>query len=206
MGGTYYGKDDHHFGPQVLHRRTLHRQGVARALGIKLYDKELITMAAKNSGLSEEAVAASENGAPTACCTACIRWAMTFRWAIRSSSCRAASSSSWPKRRPASSWPLRRLCPARPQGRAAHLRRWRLAYGKENNMLQAEDEGHQGRDRQDQPQPCRLLQLLHPGTAGAMPTTMTLAIAPGAQACVNMILAAAEAKEEGWSAAPEGEK
>ena len=33
---------------------------VARALGIKLYDKELITMAAKNSGLSEEAVAASE--------------------------------------------------------------------------------------------------------------------------------------------------
>ena len=32
---------------------------VARALGIKLYDKELITMAAKNSGLSEEAVAAS---------------------------------------------------------------------------------------------------------------------------------------------------
>ena len=26
---------------------------VARALGIKLYDKELITMAAKNSGLSE---------------------------------------------------------------------------------------------------------------------------------------------------------
>ena len=34
---------------------------VARALGIKLYDKELITMAAKNSGLSEEAVAASED-------------------------------------------------------------------------------------------------------------------------------------------------
>ena len=33
---------------------------VARALGIKLYDKELITMAAKHSGLSEEAVAASE--------------------------------------------------------------------------------------------------------------------------------------------------
>ena len=33
---------------------------VARALGIKLYDKELITMAAKHSGLSEDAVAASE--------------------------------------------------------------------------------------------------------------------------------------------------
>lgn len=35
-------------------------QDVADALGIKLYDKELITMAAKDSGLSEEAVAASE--------------------------------------------------------------------------------------------------------------------------------------------------
>jgi cytidylate kinase len=35
-------------------------QDVADALGIKFYDKELITMAAKDSGLSEEAVAASE--------------------------------------------------------------------------------------------------------------------------------------------------
>ena len=35
-------------------------EDVANALGIKLYDKELITMAAKHSGLSEEAVAASE--------------------------------------------------------------------------------------------------------------------------------------------------
>ena len=32
----------------------------AKALGISFYDKELITMAAQNSGLSEEAVAASE--------------------------------------------------------------------------------------------------------------------------------------------------
>ena len=31
-------------------------EDVANALGIKLYDKELITMAAKHSGLSEEAV------------------------------------------------------------------------------------------------------------------------------------------------------
>ena len=33
---------------------------VAQKLGIKMYDKELITLAAKDSGLSEEAVAASE--------------------------------------------------------------------------------------------------------------------------------------------------
>ena len=35
-------------------------EDVAAALGIKCYDKELITLAAKHSGLSEEAVAASE--------------------------------------------------------------------------------------------------------------------------------------------------
>ena len=74
---------------------------VARALGIKLYDKELITMAAKNSGLSEEAVAASEKRHTHSLLYSCIRWAMTFRWAIRSSSFRAASSSSWPRKAPA---------------------------------------------------------------------------------------------------------
>ena len=35
-------------------------QDVAEALGIKMYDKELITIAAKQSGLTEEAIAASE--------------------------------------------------------------------------------------------------------------------------------------------------
>ena len=39
-------------------------EDVANALGIKLYDKELITMAAKHSGLSEEAVAAKEAKRP----------------------------------------------------------------------------------------------------------------------------------------------
>ena len=36
-------------------------QAAAQALGIPLYNKELITMAAKKSGLTEEAIAASEN-------------------------------------------------------------------------------------------------------------------------------------------------
>ena len=35
-------------------------EGVAEALGVKLYDKELITLAAQHSGLSEEVIAASE--------------------------------------------------------------------------------------------------------------------------------------------------
>ena len=36
-------------------------QAVADKLGIPLYNKELITLAAKKSGLTEEAIAASEN-------------------------------------------------------------------------------------------------------------------------------------------------
>ena len=36
-------------------------QRVAELLGVKLYNKELITLAAKKSGLTEEAIAASEN-------------------------------------------------------------------------------------------------------------------------------------------------
>ena len=44
-------------------------EDVANALGIKLYDKELITMAAKHSGLSEEAVAASEKRHTHSLCT-----------------------------------------------------------------------------------------------------------------------------------------
>lgn len=36
-------------------------QAAAQALGVPLYNKELITMAAKKSGLTEEAIAASEN-------------------------------------------------------------------------------------------------------------------------------------------------
>ena len=39
-------------------------QDVADALGIKLYDKELITMAARDSGLSEDAGAAGEKPQP----------------------------------------------------------------------------------------------------------------------------------------------
>ena len=60
IGGTHYGKDDHTLGREYCTGGRYIAEDVANALGIKLYDKELITMAAKHSGLSEEAVAASE--------------------------------------------------------------------------------------------------------------------------------------------------
>ena len=76
-------------------------QDVADALGIKLYDKELITMAARDSGLSEEAVAASEK-----------RHTHSLRYSLYTMGTdlplsdqvfilpRAASSRSWPRRAP----------------------------------------------------------------------------------------------------------
>ena len=77
-------------------------EDVANTLGIKLYDKELITMAAKHSGLSEEAVAASEKRHTHSLLYSLYTpWATICLWAIRSSSCRAGSSSSWPRRAPA---------------------------------------------------------------------------------------------------------
>ena len=76
-------------------------EDVANALGIKLYDKELITMAAKHSGLSEEAVAASEKRHTHSLLYSLYTMAMSCRWAIRCSFFRAASSSSWPRKAPA---------------------------------------------------------------------------------------------------------
>ena len=59
-GRNDYGKNDHHFEREYCTGGRFIAQDVADALGLKLYDKELITMAARDSGLSEEAVAASE--------------------------------------------------------------------------------------------------------------------------------------------------
>ena len=77
-------------------------QAVADKLGIPLYNKELITLAAKKSGLTEEAIAASENQRSGSliyslhmmgrCCCP---------WPIRCTFCRATSSRNWPLRDPA---------------------------------------------------------------------------------------------------------
>ena len=85
---------------------------VARALGIKLYDKELITMAAKNSGLSEEAVAASEKRHTHSLLYSLYTMGNDLPLGDQSSSCRAASSTAGRRRPLRHRGPLRRLCPA----------------------------------------------------------------------------------------------
>ena len=74
---------------------------MANALGIKLYDKELITMAAKHSGLSEEAVAASEKRHTHSLLYSLYTMGNELPLGDQVSFCRAASSSSWPRKAPA---------------------------------------------------------------------------------------------------------
>ena len=60
-------------------------QAVADKLGIPLYNKELITLAAKKSGLTEEAIAASENqrsGSLIYIANPCPQLVRLFQWAI----------------------------------------------------------------------------------------------------------------------------
>lgn len=76
-------------------------EDVANALGIKLYDKELITMQQSTPVFRKKLLPPVKNGILTACCTVCTPWAMSCRWAIRCSFFRAASSSSWPRKAPA---------------------------------------------------------------------------------------------------------
>ena len=72
-------------------------QAVADKLGIPLYNKELITLAAKKSGLTEEAIAASENQRSGSLIYSLYMMGNT----IRCTFCRATSSRSWPLRDPA---------------------------------------------------------------------------------------------------------
>lgn len=76
-------------------------EDVAQARGAKLYDKELITLAAKHSGLSEEAIAASEKKHTHSLLYSLYTMSSELPLGIRCSSCRAASSSSWQTKAPA---------------------------------------------------------------------------------------------------------
>ena len=147
---------------------------VARALGIKLYDKELITMAAKNSGLSEEAVAASEKRHTHSLLYSLYTMGNDLPLGDQVSSCRAASSSSWPTKAPASSWAAaatmscataKTCCASSSTPPRSGV--WLTA--RRTTCCRPRTKRHQGRDRQDRPQPCRLLQLLHPEPLGRCP-------------------------------------
>jgi hypothetical protein len=118
---------------------------VARALGIKLYDKELITMAAKNSGLSEEAVAASEkrhthsllyslytmgNDLPLGDQVFILQSRIIKQLADEGPCVIVGRCGDYVLR---DRKDVLRIFVYAPK-------EWRLAYGKENNMLQAKDE------------------------------------------------------------------
>jgi hypothetical protein len=126
---------------------------VARALGIKLYDKELITMAAKNSGLSEEAVAASEkrhthsllyslytmgNDLPLGDQVFILQSRIIKQLADEGPCVIVGRCGDYVLR---DRKDVLRVFVYAPK-------EWRLAYGKENNMLQAKDEKRIGEELQ----------------------------------------------------------
>ena len=160
---------------------------VARALGIKLYDKELITMAAKNSGLSEEAVAASEK-----------RHTHSLLFILQSRIIKQLADEG----------------PCVIVGRCGDYvlrdrkdvlrvfvyapKEWRLAYGKENNMLQAKDEkGIKDEvEKTDRNRAAYYNYYTQNRWGDAHNYDLAINAALGHDACVQMILAAAEAKEK----------
>ena len=88
---------------------------------------------------------------------------------------------------------------------------WRLAYGKENNMLQAKDEkGIKDEiDKTDRNRAAYYNYYTQNRWGDAHNYDLAINAALGHDACVQMILAAAEAKEKAMElmpAAPEGEK
>ena len=149
---------------------------VARALGIKLYDKELITMAAKNSGLSEEAVAASEkrhthsllyslytmgNDLPLGDQVFILQSRIIKQLADEGPCVIVGRCGDYVLR---DRKDVLRVFVYAPK-------EWRLAYGKENNMLQAKDE-RASRMRSRRPTAtAQPTTTTTPRTAGAMPTT-----------------------------------
>ena len=146
---------------------------VARALGIKLYDKELITMAAKNSGLSEEAVAASEK-----------RHTHSLLYSLYT------------------------MGNDLPLGDQVFILQSRIikqladegpcVIGKENNMLQAKDEkGIKDEiDKTDRNRAAYYNYYTQNRWGDAHNYDLAINAALGHDACVQMILAAAEAKEK----------
>ena len=104
-------------------------QAVADKLGIPLYNKELITLAAKKSGLTEEAIAASENQRSGSLIYSLYMMGNTMPLADQVYICRATSSRSWP-RVPASFWAaaVTTSCVSAPTCCApSSTRRWRPA-------------------------------------------------------------------------------
>ena len=149
-------------------------EDVANALGIKLYDKELITMAAKHSGLSEEAVAASEkrhthsllyslytmgNELPLGDQVFILQSRIIKQLAEEGPCVILGRCGDYVLRERKDVLRVFVYAP----------KEWRLEYAKTNPGQGQGRKGHQGRGGKDRPQPFCLLQLLHPEPLGRCP-------------------------------------
>ena len=178
-------------------------QAVADKLGIPLYNKELITLAAKKSGLTEEAIAASENQRSGSLIYSLYMMGNTMPLAdqvyILQSNVIKELASQGP------CVILGRCGDYVLRDRKDVLRvfvyapkEWRLAYGKENNMLQAKDEkGIKDEiDKTDRNRAAYYNYYTQNRWGDAHNYDLAINAALGHDACVQMILAAAEAKEK----------
>ena len=178
-------------------------QAVADKLGIPLYNKELITLAAKKSGLTEEAIAASENQRSGSLIYSLYMMGNTMPLADQVYILQSNVIKELAAKGPCVI--LGRCGDYVLRDRKDVLRvfvyapkEWRLAYGKENNMLQAKDEkGIKDEiDKTDRNRAAYYNYYTQNRWGDAHNYDLAINAALGHDACVNMILAAAEAKEK----------
>ena len=148
-------------------------EDVANALGIKLYDKELITIAAQKSGLSEEAVAASEKQHTHSLLYSLYTMGNELPLGDQVFILQSRIIKQLAEEGPCVI--LGRCGDYVLRDRKDVLRvfiyapvEWRRELAKTDRSpgQGTRREGHQGRDREDRPQPLGLLQLLHPEPLG----------------------------------------
>ena len=178
-------------------------EDVANALGIKLYDKELITMAAKNSGLSEEAVAASEkrhthsllyslytmgNDLPLGDQVFILQSRIIKQLADEGPCVIVGRCGDYVLR---DRKDVLRVFVYAPK-------EWRLAYGKENNMLQAKDEKgiKEEIEKTDRNRAAYYNYYTQNRWGDAHNYDLAINAALGRETCVKMILDAVAAKEK----------
>ena len=178
-------------------------QAVADKLGIPLYNKELITLAAKKSGLTEEAIAASENQRSGSLIYSLYMMGNTMPLADQVYILQSNVIKELAAKGPCVI--LGRCGDYVLRDRKDVLRifvyapkEWRLAYGKENNMLQAKDEkGIKDEiDKTDRNRAAYYNYYSQNRWGDAHNYDLAINAALGHDACVQMILAAAEAKEK----------
>ena len=178
-------------------------QAVADKLGIPLYNKELITLAAKKSGLTEEAIAASENQRSGSLIYSLYMMGNTMPLADQVYILQSNVIKELAAKGPCVI--LGRCGDYVLRDRKDVLRvfvyapkEWRLAYGKENNMLQAKDEkGIKDEiDKTDRNRAAYYNYYTQNRWGDAHNYDLAINAALGHDACVKMILAAAEAKEK----------